>query len=119
MVEAPVARLAATVPKDRRVSFVDRDTGFECLLFPASEDAPVEFALHVIPSGKSSGDLPAHDNPVEKYVQMEKGRLRVVVENASYELEDGDLLYFDGSEPHRFENAGRTACSYYLIKRRP
>jgi hypothetical protein len=42
-----------------------------------------------------------------------------VVENASYELEDGDLLYFDGSEPHRFENAGRTACSYYLIKRRP
>jgi transcriptional regulator with XRE-family HTH domain len=111
-------RAAVKVPRDRRVSFVDRETGFERQLFPAFEDAPVEFALHVIPPGQSSGDLPAHDNPVEKYVLMEKGKLRVVVGEASYELEDGDLLYFDGSEPHRFENAGRGPCSYYLIKRR-
>jgi mannose-6-phosphate isomerase-like protein (cupin superfamily) len=50
---------------------------------------------------------------------MERGRLRVVVGGDAHELEDGDLLYFDGSAPHRFENAGRGPCSYYLIKRMP
>ena len=112
-------RTAVRVPRDRRVSFIDPESGFERQLFPAFEDAPVEFMRHVIPVGQSSGDIAGHDNPVEKYVLMEKGRLRVVVGDASYELDDGDLLYFDGSEPHRFENAGRGPCSYYLIKRRP
>lgn len=119
LIGVEATRAAVRVPRDRRVSFVDRETGFERQLFPAFEDAPVEFAFHVIPVGQSSGDLPGHDNPVEKYVVMEKGRLRVIVGDASYELESGDLLYFDGSQPHRFENAGRGPCSYYLVKRHP
>jgi transcriptional regulator with XRE-family HTH domain len=112
-------RPAVRVSRDRRVSFVDPETGFERQLFPAFEDAPVEFTRHVIPPGQSSGDMTGHGNPVEKYVLMERGRLRVVVGDESYELEDGDLLYFDGSVDHRFDNAGRGPCSYYLIKRRP
>jgi hypothetical protein len=112
-------RAAVKVPKDRRVSLVDRQTGFERQLFPAFEDAPVESALHVIPPGQSSGDLPAHDNRVEQYVLMEKGRLRVVVGNASSSSRTATCCTSTGPNPHRFENAGRTACSYYLIKRRP
>jgi transcriptional regulator with XRE-family HTH domain len=119
LIGVETTRAAVKVPRDRRVSFVDRETGFERQLFPAFEDAPVEFLRHVIPPGQSSGDIASHDNPVEKYVLMERGRLRVVVADASYELDEGDLLYFDGSQPHRFENAGRGPCSYYLIKRRP
>lgn len=111
-------RAAVRVPRDRRVSFRDPQTGFERQLFPAFEDAPVEFVRHVIPRGQSSGDLPGHEGPVEKYVLMERGRLRLTVGDASYDLGEGDLLYFDGSEPHRFENGGRGPCSYYLIKRR-
>lgn len=112
-------RTAVKVPKDRRVSFVDPESGFERQLFPAFEDAPVEFMRHVIPVGAGSGDIAGHGNPVEKYVLMEKGRLRVVVGDDAYVLEDGDLLYFDGSAPHRLENAGRGPCSYYIIKRVP
>jgi transcriptional regulator with XRE-family HTH domain len=112
-------RAAVHVPRDRRVSFVDPETGFERQIFPAFEDAAVEFGRHVIPPGKSSGDFPGHDDPIEKYILMEKGRLNVVVGETTYELEEGDLLFFDGSAPHRFDNAGRGSCSYYLIKRRP
>jgi transcriptional regulator with XRE-family HTH domain len=112
-------RTAVRVPRDRRVSFVDPETGFEKQLFPAFEDAPVEFMRHVIPPGETSGDIPGHGNPIEKYILMERGRLRVVVGDAAYELDEGDILYFDGAEPHRFENPGRGPCSYYLIKRRP
>lgn len=111
----PRAR-AIKVPASSRISFVDPETGFERQLFPAFEDAPVEFLRHVIPPGASSGDLPAHVPGPEKYVLMEKGRLRVVVDTEEHLLAPGDLFHFRGDVPHRFDNAGRGKCSYYLIK---
>ena len=110
------ATRAVKVPASSRISFVDPETGFERQLFPAFEDAPVEFMRHVIPPGAGSGDLPAHASAPEKYVLMEKGRLRVTVGTEEHLLDPGDLFHFRGDVPHRFDNAGRGVCAYYLIK---
>jgi transcriptional regulator with XRE-family HTH domain len=107
---------AIKVPKDRRISFVDPDTGFERQLFPAFEGRPLEFVRLVIPEGVSSGELPAHAIGYVKYIIMEKGTLRVVIGSQEYLLEEGDLFFFAADLPHRFDNVGAGSCSCYLVK---
>lgn len=107
---------AIKVPKNRHISFVDPDTGFERQLFPAFEGRPLEFLRLVIPEGASSGDLLAHSIGFVKYIIMEQGRLRVVVGSQDYILDGGDLFFFAADLPHRFDNVGEGSCSFYLIK---
>lgn len=107
---------AIKVPKNRHISFVDPDTGFERQLFPAFEGRPLEFLRLVIPEGASSGDLLAHSIGFVKYIIMEQGRLRVVVGSQDYILDAGDLFFFAADLPHRFDNVGEGSCSFYLIK---
>lgn len=107
---------AIKVPKNRHISFVDPDTGFERQLFPAFEGRPLEFLRLVIPEGGSSGDLLAHSIGFVKYIIMEQGRLRVVVGSQDYILDAGDLFFFAADLPHRFDNVGEGSCSFYLIK---
>lgn len=104
------------VPKERRMVFRDRETGFERqLLFPSFEGNSLDFVRHVLPPGVTSGDMPAHRRGTEKYIVVERGRLRVVLQTGEYVVEEGDALYFECDVPHRFENAGDVVCSYYLV----
>jgi len=103
-------------PRARRMVFKDQETGFERqLLFPTFEGSSLEFVRHVLPPGVTTGDMPAHQHGVEKYVVVEQGTLMVVVQNGEHLVEEGDGLYFECDVPHRFENAGRGVCSYYLV----
>ena len=52
---------------------------------------------------------------VEEYIVVEKGRLRAVLAGGEYLLEEGDSLYFEADVAHRFDNAGKGPCSYYLV----
>ena len=109
-------RAVVIVPKSRRMTFRDPETGFERqLLSPPFESRTLEFVRHVIPANASSGDLPAYRRGVEKHLIVEQGRLRVVIETEEYVLTRGDALYFEADIPHRFDNAGKGVCSYYLV----
>lgn len=109
-------RAVVLIPKSSRMIFQDPETGFERqLLSPAFESRSVEFVRHVIPKGASSGELPPYRRGTEKYIVVEQGILQVVIEGQGYSLKAGDTLYFEADIPHRFDNAGKGVCSYYLV----
>jgi quercetin dioxygenase-like cupin family protein len=41
--------------------------------------------------------------------------LRTILAGEEYLLKEGDALYFEADVTHRFENAGTSECSYYLV----
>ena len=109
-------RAVIVIPKSSRMIFRDSETGFERqLLSPAFESRSVEFVRHVIPKGETSGELPPYKSGTEKFLVVEQGRLRIVIEGHDYVLNAGDSLYFEADTPHRFDNTGKGVCSYYLV----
>lgn len=109
----------SVIRKANRLAFRDAETGFERHnLSPTHLDNDLEFLLHRIPPGESSGELPPYKVPTEKYLVVHEGQLTVQTGEANYVLETGDSFYFDVRDSYRFINAGRTPCAYYLVIRR-
>ena len=104
------------VPRDRRTVMRDPRTGFERqLLSPAPFGRGVEFIWNVIPEGSTSGEFPPHREGVEQHIVVEKGRLRAILGEEEFVLEEGDAVYFEADVAHRFDNAGEGDCRYYLV----
>ena len=109
-------RKVVVVPRGRRMTMRDPETGFERqLLSPSLGGRGVEFMRNVVPENSTSGELPPHRRGVEEYVVVERGRLRAVLGGEEYVLEEGDAAYFEADVAHRFDNAGVGECSYYLV----
>ena len=109
-------RKVVVVPRGKRMTMRDPETGFERqLLSPSLGGHGVEFMRNVLPEGSTSGELPPHRRGVEEYVVVERGRLRAVLGGEEYVLEEGDAAYFEADVAHRFDNAGVGECSYYLV----
>ena len=115
----PDAAQVSVIRRASRLAFKDPESGFERHnLSPTHLDNDLEFLLHRIPPGESSGELPPYKVPTEKYLVVHEGQLTVQTGEANYVLEAGDSFYFDVRDPYRFVNAGKTPCSYYLVIRR-
>ena len=111
-----VRREVVMVPRDRRVTVRDQETGFERqFLSPAFGGRGVEFVRNVVPEGATSGELSPQRRGVDEYVVVESGRLRVVLDGEAYLLEEGDAVYFEADVARKFDNAGEGECSYYLV----
>jgi transcriptional regulator with XRE-family HTH domain len=109
-------RKVVVVPRERRMTMRDPETGFERqLLSPSLGGRGVEFMRNVVPENSTSGELPPHRRGVEEYVVVERGRLRAVLGGDEYVLEEGDAAYFEADVAQRFDNAGEGECSYYLV----
>jgi transcriptional regulator with XRE-family HTH domain len=109
-------REVVVVPKEGRMVMRDPETGFERqLLSPTFGRRAVELIRNVVPEGSTSGGFPPHKRGVEEYVVVEKGRLKAVLDEEEYLLEEGDAAYFEADIAHRFDNAGEGECSYYLV----
>jgi mannose-6-phosphate isomerase-like protein (cupin superfamily) len=94
----------------------DPETGFERqLLSPSLGGRGIEFSRNVVPGGSTSGELPPQRRGVEEYLVVERGRLRALIGGDEHLLEEGDALYFEADVPHRFDNAGKSGCSYYVV----
>jgi len=74
------------------------------------DDRPhgLELTEHVYSPGSASADAPTHHSGEEIGIVLE-GRLRVEVNDTTYELGPGDAVHFSSSSPHRFENRARRA----------
>lgn len=106
----------AVIRASNRLTFKDPETGFERhTLSPTHVDSGIEFLLHRIPPGKSSGELPPYASPTEKYLVVHSGQLTVQIGKVCHVLEAGDSFFFDVREPYSFINAGNTPCAYYLV----
>jgi transcriptional regulator with XRE-family HTH domain len=109
-------RAVVVVPRERRMTMRDPETGFERqLLSPSFGGRGVEFIKNVVPEGSTSGEFPPHRRGVEEYVVVERGRLRAVLGGEEYFLDEGDAAYFEADVAHRFDNAGEGECSYYQV----
>jgi transcriptional regulator with XRE-family HTH domain len=109
-------REVVVVPRERRMIMRNPETGFERqLLSPSFSGRGIEFIRNVMPEGSSSGEFPPHRRGVEEYIVVENGRLRALLGREAYLMEEGDALYFEADIPHRFDNAGKGECSYYLV----
>ena len=109
-------REVVLVPKERRMVLKDPETGFERQsLSPTFAGRGVEFLRNVVPEGSTSGNFPAHRKGVEEHIVVEKGELKATLGGEEYLLRVGDALYFEADVPHRFDNAGRGECTYYLV----
>ena len=60
----------------------------------------------ILKEGGSSGDKPYRHKGIEGGIML-KGRVRVVVGNREYILEEGDSLTYRSEQPHWFENVGK------------
>lgn len=104
-----------TIRAAQRLTFKDPESGFERhILSPTHANGGVELLLHRIPAGKSSGTLPRYKSSTEKYLVVQAGKLQVRIGNKVHSLNAGDAFYFDVNEPYRFDNPGRSMCTYYL-----
>ncbi len=109
-------REVVLVPRERRMVLRDPETGFERQsLSPTFAGRGVEFLRNVVPEGSTSGDFPAHRKGVEEHIVVEKGELKATLGGEEYLLREGDALFFEADVPHRFDNAGRGECAYYLV----
>ena len=108
--------LADVIRASKRLAFGDPETGFErWVLSPAHLDNGVEFVLHRIPPGRSTGVLPPYAVPTEKNLTVSAGQLTVYVDNKPHVLKAGDSMYFEVKSPYRFVNDdGHVACVYYM-----
>jgi mannose-6-phosphate isomerase-like protein (cupin superfamily) len=109
-------REVVIVPRERRMTMRDPETGFERqLLSPSFGGRGVEFIRNVVPEGSTSGEFPPHRRGVEEYLVVERGRLRAVLGGEEFLLDEGDAAYFGADVAHRFDNAGEGECTYYLV----
>jgi transcriptional regulator with XRE-family HTH domain len=104
------------VPRERRMVMRHPETGFERqLLSPNSVGLGIEFIRNTIPEGSTSGEFPPHRKGVEEQIVVERGTLKATLAGEEYLLREGDAMYFESDVPHRFDNAGKQECSYYLV----
>jgi transcriptional regulator with XRE-family HTH domain len=113
---APDASEVALIPFSQRMVFIDPESGFERhVLSPQHIDRPVEFVLHKIPPGKSSGVLSNYKVPTEKYLVVVAGTLTVQIGENRHTIKRGDSFYFEIKEAYKLVNEGATACEYYMV----
>ena len=109
-------REVVVIPRERRMVMRDPETGFERqLLSPNAVGIGVEFIRNKIPEGSNSGEFLPHRKGVEEQIVVEQGTLEATLAGEKYLLGEGDAIYFEADVPHRFDNAGKGECTYYLV----
>lgn len=115
--ERPPGKAAAILlQRERQPAWRDPVTGFvRRSASPPRPGARVDVALNELPGGGESGLFVAHDSHVEEHVVVLAGRLRVLLDERSFDLETGDVLWFRADVAHRFVNRGRGRCEYLIV----
>ena len=68
-----------------------------------------EVSCHLLARGAATGgpdDPPMHEPGSRETAVVTSGRLRLVCDGVSHDLENGDAVTFDADLPHHFENPG-------------
>jgi quercetin dioxygenase-like cupin family protein len=110
-------RAAGVVRRTERTRFSERlgarDVAweFECLDFNATERKLnaywVKFAAVARPR--------PHEHAGAEFVHVLKGTLTLKVGGEAHELDEGDSIYFDSSQPHSYARAGARACEALVV----
>ena len=91
-------------------------SGFErWSLSPISEARTVDFAMNVLPPGRSSGYFPPHSEGVEETLYIMSGAIILWHGETPYELSEGDSIFYRAHVPHRFDNASAVQEARFFV----
>jgi transcriptional regulator with XRE-family HTH domain len=77
-----------------------------------------EVSLHVLKPGAATGgadDPPIHEPGARETAVVTRGRLRLVCDGTTYDLEEGDSVTFDADLPHHFENPDGSEARFFAV----
>ena len=98
-----------------RAPLVERTGRRYAMLTPDLPGQRAAVSRHELEPGASTGDDPLHEAGSSEFVWIEAGRVTLVVDGTSHELEPGDSAVFDADLPHRLENAGPVPATFLSV----
>jgi transcriptional regulator with XRE-family HTH domain len=115
---ASAARKAfGIVRRAERTRFAERLGGrdvaweFECLDFTATERKLNAYWVKFSPASRPR----AHEHAGAEFIHVLKGALTLRLGEEVHDLDEGDSMYFDSSQPHSYARAGGRACEAIVV----
>lgn len=109
------ARVPVLLPSSAQSTYCDPETGFvRRSLSPLFLDRRVDFAVNVMPPGKSAL-FPPHHRGIEEYLFVSRGELVVVVDGERFLVGQGSSLYYPGHVVHEFRNETEQPVKFYIV----
>lgn len=102
-------KAAQAVIRDSRSGYIRRS------LSPLFPSRGIDFVEGRLRKGASTGSFVPHAHGVEEMLVVSQGRIRVILDDASYELEEGDSIYFEADVEHQFDNIGTDEAIFFLV----
>jgi len=115
---ASTARKAVgIVRRAERTRFSERLGGrelaweFECLDFTATERKLNAYWVKFASAGRPR----THEHVGAEFIHVLKGALRLRRGTEEHELDEGDSMYFDASQPHSYARVGARPCEAIVV----
>ena len=105
------------VRRSERTRFSERLGGreaaweFECLDFTATERKLNAYWVKFAAPTRAR----AHEHPGAEFIHVLKGTLALTLAGEVHELEEGDSMYFDPSQPHSYSRLGARSCEAIVV----
>ena len=77
-----------------------------------------EVSVHVLEPGAATGgpgDPPMHEPGSRETAVVTRGRVRLAIDGAVHDLDEGDAVTFDADLPHHFENPGWDQAELFAV----
>jgi transcriptional regulator with XRE-family HTH domain len=88
------------------------------VLTPPVPGQRAEVSVHTLAPGAATGgpdDPPIHEPGSRETAVVTEGRVRLVCDGDSHDLDAGDAVTFDADLPHHFENPGSEKASFIAV----
>ena len=87
------------------------------IVTPPGPGQRAEVSVHALAPGAATGgpaDPPMHEPGSRETALVTEGRVQLLIDDAAYELAEGDAVTFDADLPHQFENPSADADARFL-----
>lgn len=96
-------------------TYRDPETGFtRRSLSPLFPDRRMDFAVNMLPPGRSAVFAP-HHRGVEEYLFVSHGELVVVVDETRFVVSQGSSLFYHGHVTHEYRNETGETTEFYVV----
>ena len=106
-----VVRRAERTRFSERLGGRDVAWEFECLDFTATERQLNAYWVKFSPTARPR----SHEHPGAEFIHVLKGGLMLKLGTEEHELDEGDSMYFDSSQPHSYARVGTRSCEAIVV----